>query len=83
MLEIVWKREMLQSPTTTITASTTIGLMIEAEEMSLMIVKKAIILKRDQETQGMEKMQLLLNLNIFLFLLFLFPLLRIRVIVGW
>jgi len=44
--------------------------MIKEEDMILMIVKKAIILKIDQGNQGMEIMQLLLNLNIFLFFSF-------------
>lgn len=52
------------------------------EEMLLMIVMKATILKRDQGIQGMEIMELLFNLNIFLFLLFLVCLLQIRLIGG-
>jgi len=59
--------------------------MIEEEEtiegeMPLMIVKKVIVHKRDQESQDMKTMLLLLNLNIFLFFPFLIPL-QILVIV--
>jgi len=56
--------------------------MIEEEEMLQMIGKKAIVLKRDQETQCMKIMQLLLNLNIFLFILFLVLLIQNCVMVG-
>jgi len=49
----------------------------------MLLVKKVIVLKINQEIQGMIIMQLKLNLSTFLFLLFLVPLLWIPSIAGW
>lgn len=56
--------------------------MIEGEETLRMTMKKALILKREQEIPCMKIMQQLINLNIFLFLLFLVLPLRICITVG-